>query len=572
MKSLDAQRTPAAETVGGAVLEASSAAQAGAFTREDHSGRTLGDFRLLRRLGEGGMGQVYLAEQVSLQRRVAIKLLRPDFAQHDTSRKRFDAEAKAIAQLTHPNIVQVYFIGEEAGLKFMALEYVEGMNLKEYLQKKGPPELPIALAIMRQIAAALMKASELGFMHRDIKPENVLLTRKVEVKVADFGLSRMVGEEVSLTQTGTTMGTPLYMSPEQVIGKPLDTRTDLYSFGATCYHLLAGQPPFIAETAMAVGLRHLSDPPEPLSRIRPDLPEPLCQLVHRLLAKKPEDRPQTAREVFREIRRIQTSLAGAAAQDLDGEDVEDASPPDPGRPAAAPSSVSFPQASLRRWLWPVVGASVAVAVVGGALVGLWLRADSSQASPGSGSLPRPGSAATSLRGPGNAMFLEKEKALRLKIEETKTPRDALKPGADTPAERMQAGTRARAELMSLYVFNLNQENIARARQFAEQERLSNVEIYRSIGFVGEAAILASEKKAKESYEALEHALSLRQTPLRKRSPMTSLVRIKEVADMISWTLRLNEETAELPAALKEVKEELERIRRGDFGKARPGNP
>ena len=152
-------------------------------------GKTVGDFRVLRRLGQGGMGQVYLAEQVSLKREVALKVLRRDLARNETSLARFKAEAEAVARATHANIVQVYYIGTVDGLPFMALEYVEGKNLREYLAKKGPPDLPLALSIMRQVAAALVRAGELGIVHRDIKPDNILLTRKGEVKVADFGLS-----------------------------------------------------------------------------------------------------------------------------------------------------------------------------------------------------------------------------------------------------------------------------------------------------------------------------------------------------------------------------------------------
>src|SRR5438477_4222174 len=219
----------------------------------DWSGKNLGDFHLLRRLGQGGMGQVYLAEQISLKRKVAIKTMRTDLAVSAVSLQRFKAEAEAIARLNHANIVQVYAIGEEAGLHYMALEYVEGRNLREFLSKKGPPELPLALSIMRQVAAALQRAGELGIVHRDIKPENILLTRRGEVKVADFGLSRCYADgqpATHLTQPGLTMGTPLYMSPEQIQGNPVDPRSDIYSFGVSCYHMLTGQPPFRGQTAL----------------------------------------------------------------------------------------------------------------------------------------------------------------------------------------------------------------------------------------------------------------------------------------------------------------------------------
>jgi serine/threonine-protein kinase len=280
----------------------------------DLTGKTLGDYHILRRLGTGGMGQVYLAEQISLMRKVALKLLRADLAANAKSLDRFKQEAFAVAQATHANIVQVYAIGDFEGLHFMALEYVEGRNLREYLERKGPPELLVSLSIMRQVAAALQRAGELGIIHRDIKPENILITKKGEVKVADFGLSRVYSENApapSLTQSGVSMGTPLYMSPEQVEAKKnIDCRTDIYSFGVTSYHLLAGQPPFRGDNAWEVATQHVQKEPPPLAEIRPDLPADLCGLVHKMMAKSPDDRPQTAREIVRELVRLRDLVVG----------------------------------------------------------------------------------------------------------------------------------------------------------------------------------------------------------------------------------------------------------------------
>ncbi len=273
----------------------------------DLTGRTLGDFQVLRKLGQGGMGQVYLARQLSLKREVALKLLRGDLSENATALKRFQAEAEAVARISHPNIVQVYAIGEFEGLRFMALEYVEGRNLRDFLERKGPPDLPIALAIIRQVAAALQRASELGIVHRDIKPENILLTKKVEVKVTDFGLSRLTindQQPLNLTQSGVTLGTPLYMSPEQVRGQATDHRSDIYSFGVTCYHMLAGQPPFNGTNAIDVAMKHVNELPEPLHTIRPDLPADLCALVHKMMAKRGEDRYQTAKDILRDVVRL----------------------------------------------------------------------------------------------------------------------------------------------------------------------------------------------------------------------------------------------------------------------------
>lgn len=278
----------------------------------DLTGQTLGDFHVLRLLGYGGMGRVYLARQQSLKRDVALKILRDDLAKNPTALQRFQAEAEAVARISHPNIVQVYAVGEQAGVRFMALEFIEGRNLRDYLAKKGPPELPLALAIMRQAAAALQRAGEAGIVHRDIKPENILITRKAEVKVTDFGLSRLMAtdqEPLNLTQSGLALGTPLYMAPEQVQGLAVDHRTDLYALGVTCYHLLAGHPPFEGKTAYEVAMKHVQEQPTPLFEVRPDLPPDLCGLVHKLMAKAPADRYATAREVLRDLTRIREGLA-----------------------------------------------------------------------------------------------------------------------------------------------------------------------------------------------------------------------------------------------------------------------
>lgn len=283
----------------------------------DLSGRKIGDFQLLRRVGQGAMAEVYLAEQQQLRRRVAVKVLKPEFAQDTNYIRRFEREAQAAAALVHANIVQIYEVGRQGDLHYIAQEYVEGANLRDWLIRHGPPDLPHALSIMCQTAAALAKAGEAGIVHRDIKPENILITRQGEVKVADFGLAHFTREnqQTHLTQAGITVGTPLYMSPEQVEGKPLDHRSDLYSFGVTCYHLLAGQPPFSGETALGVAVQHLRNEAKPLEAVRPDLPPPLCRLVHGLLAKAPQQRPGSARAVLRELRRLERECCGGAWPD-----------------------------------------------------------------------------------------------------------------------------------------------------------------------------------------------------------------------------------------------------------------
>jgi len=335
----------------------------------DLTGRTLGDFQVLRKIGQGGMGQVYLARQLSLKRQVALKILRDDLTANQTALKRFQAEAEAVARISHPNIVQVYAVGEQDGLRYMALEYVEGRNLRDYLDRKGPPDLPVALSILKQVAAALQKAAELGLVHRDVKPENILLTRKVEVKVTDFGLSRYFatdGEPLSLTQSGMTLGTPLYMSPEQVQGHAVDHRSDLYSFGVTAYHLLAGFPPFKGNNAFEVAAKHVQQEPEPLASYRPDLPADVIGLVHRLMAKNPTDRYQSAKDVIRDLGKIQKGLSvsspGGSAVPLPALSVSLSS----SAVGQLPATSAKPTPS--RWPWRIA-AAVLVLFVGG--VGWW---------------------------------------------------------------------------------------------------------------------------------------------------------------------------------------------------------
>jgi serine/threonine protein kinase len=279
---------------------------------DDYVGATIGDFRILRKLGQGGMGQVFLAEQISLKRNVAIKMLRDDIANNTVSLARFQAEAKTIAKLNHPNVVQAYLVGEHEGRWYLAMEYVEGVSLREYMERNAPLDVRLVLSIMRQVASALDRAGELGIVHRDIKPENILITRKALAKVADFGLARCLGaeERIDLTRAGSAVGTPLYMSPEQIEGKELDGRSDIYSFGVTCYQMLSGTLPFTGMTAFEVATKHVREAPPDLATMRKDLPAPLCALVHKMLAKKPKDRHATARELVQDVAKVKQALVG----------------------------------------------------------------------------------------------------------------------------------------------------------------------------------------------------------------------------------------------------------------------
>ena len=305
---------------------AKSAESADAF-QEDLSGKVLGEFRLLRRLGKGGMANVYLAQQTALNRHVAIKVMKKELVADSVYLERFKTEAMAAANLNHVNIVQVYTIGSAEGYHYIAQEYVQGTNLKDFINRQGPPQISVALHIMRQIASALQKAGSVGIVHRDIKPENILITRKGVVKIADFGLARLTlgGDQMHLTQEGVTMGTPLYMSPEQVQGKKVDQRSDIYSFGVTCYHLFACLPPFRGETAIAIAMKHVNSEPTPLTKRRNDIPPIIAKLVHRMMAKDPEKRYPDAGALLTEIKRIMKALhAGQEEISLSAFDAQNA--------------------------------------------------------------------------------------------------------------------------------------------------------------------------------------------------------------------------------------------------------
>lgn len=277
----------------------------------DLSNVRIGEFLLLRRLGSGGMADVYLAEQTSLHRNVAVKVLKSEVIRGDDDvlLKRFEQEARAAGGLSHANLVQIITTGREGKISYIVQEYVAGLNLSQWIKKHGTPDYGTGLRWMQQVAAALNAAADAGIVHRDVKPENVMVTRGGVAKVTDFGLAQLnqpTSPKMNLTQIGTTMGTPWYMSPEQIQGEKLDHRSDQYSFGVTCYHMFAGQPPFPGKNAMAVAVQHLKEEPLPLSSFRGDLPKALSEIIHRMLAKKPADRFQTGAELEAALKRLET--------------------------------------------------------------------------------------------------------------------------------------------------------------------------------------------------------------------------------------------------------------------------
>ena len=249
-------------------------------------------YRITRKLGGGGMADVYLAEDQELGRRVAVKILHERYANDDQFVERFRREATHAAGLSHPNIVSIYDRGETNGSYFIVMEYVEGRTLKELIRSRGPCPTPIAIAYTRQILAALRDAHRNGVIHRDIKPHNVIVDPEGVVKVTDFGIARAGASQ--MTEEGAIIGTAQYLSPEQARGAPVDQTSDLYSTGVVLYELLTGNVPFTGETPVEIAMKHLSEVPEPPSDHRPEVPDDLDLVVLRALAKEPVDRYASA--------------------------------------------------------------------------------------------------------------------------------------------------------------------------------------------------------------------------------------------------------------------------------------
>jgi len=272
-------------------------------------GTQVGPYRILDKLGSGGMGEVWLAEDTRLDRMVALKFL-PHFAAQDENEKaRFVQEAKAAAKLSHAHIAQVYEIGEEDGRLYIVMEYVAGGSLRDRLDEAGGKPLPLEKVMhwVEQTAEGLAEANRQGITHRDIKPDNLMLTDTGQVKITDFGLARLE-TATRLTASGTTLGTVNYMSPELIQGRDVDHRSDLFSLGATVYELLSGQQVFSGQDANAIYYAILNAPVPPLARYRKDLPEGLDGIIDKLLERDPGRRYQAAAEVATDIRRLITPL------------------------------------------------------------------------------------------------------------------------------------------------------------------------------------------------------------------------------------------------------------------------
>jgi eukaryotic-like serine/threonine-protein kinase len=357
-----------------------------------------GRYRILRRLGSGGMANVYLAEDEELGRRVAIKILNDRHASDDSFVERFRREAKNAAGLSHPNIVSIYDRGEAEGTYYIAMEYLEGRSLKDRIVAEGPLPISAAIEAARQILRALGFAHRGGIVHRDVKPHNVLLAQdgaERRYKVTDFGISRSSASQ--MTEAGSIVGTAQYLSPEQARGAAVDQRSDIYSVGIVLYELLTGKLPFTGETPLEIAMKHLSEVPKAPSSLRPEIPSDLDMVVLRALAKDPADRFESAEEMDTELARVAAGsavtaeTADAATAVLAGAGISDAAPTMVSRrPVVTPPrryreqeyyEYEPPRRRRKFWPWLLTGLLLVGALVAGVYVWQQIQDEINEAKP-----------------------------------------------------------------------------------------------------------------------------------------------------------------------------------------------
>jgi serine/threonine protein kinase len=333
-----------------------------------------GRYELEELVGSGGMSSVYRAHDRLLERTVALKILHEQFTTDDAYVERFRREARAVAQLAHPNIVTVIDRGEQDGRQFIVFEYVDGMNLKELMTQGGPVSPREAIELALQVARGLSFAHENGLVHRDVKPQNVLLDADGRAKVTDFGIAHAVDVD-GMTITGTIMGTSNYIAPEQARGQAVDEQTDVYSLGCVLYELLAGDVPFEGDNFVAVAMRHVNDPVPSVRDVRPDVPPRLDWAIQQAMSKDHEERFDSMADFAAELE--------ACHAELDGN--EGATMVVAPRSRPRPSS-RRPAGKRSRWsVWPFVLLGVGLAAVIGGLAGAILLHDNGAS--GSGSAP-----------------------------------------------------------------------------------------------------------------------------------------------------------------------------------------
>ncbi len=394
----------------------------------DLVGQVIADrYHIQKKLGEGGMGQVYLAEHVKMGRRCAIKIMSPGSMSDPDAISRFNREAANASRISHPNVCSIYDFGETPeGLIYLAMEFIEGQSLSALLDDTGALPVPRAAEMVVQTAEALQVAHDFGIVHRDLKPDNIMVITargKDTVKVVDFGIAKAAGADggaQKVTRTGFVVGTPEYMSPEQLAGDPVDGRSDLYSLGLVFYRMLTGKTPFPADSQQETMIKRLTDDPLPLKTARPEahFPPELQRVMDRILARDPAQRYATAAEFAKEVRRVASSVTGkvdveAGTQVVKAEELKAAVPatrvdPAAGRPK--PASAPAPSAVQKKAtpIVPIAAVVTLLALAGGGylfrgkLLGTAAPTDSTQLqahTPVESTAVKPDTGVTPLRGP-----------------------------------------------------------------------------------------------------------------------------------------------------------------------------
>jgi eukaryotic-like serine/threonine-protein kinase len=330
-------------------------------------------------VGTGGMSSVFRAHDRLLDRKVALKVLHPQYSEDEEYVERFRREARAVAALSHPNIVTVIDRGEHEGRQFIVFEYIDGENLKGLIQRRGPAPVTTALELAMQIARGLSFAHQQGLVHRDVKPQNVLLNGDGQAKVTDFGIARSLDVQHGMTQTGTVLGTSDYIAPEQAQGQRVDEHTDVYSLGVVLYEMLTTEVPFPGENFVAVAMRHINEEPPSIRDKRPDVSPRFEAAVQRAMAKRPEDRFQTMADFCRELEANLAEAQGATV----------VAPAQPRRARAPRRQGANP--------WPIVLALLTLIAIGGVIAYLVMRNHNNNATnspPGGGGSGTPSLKAT----------------------------------------------------------------------------------------------------------------------------------------------------------------------------------
>jgi len=326
-------------------------------------GTEIGNYRIVDKIGAGGMGVVYKAIDTQLDRVVAVKALNPELSANPTLLQRFRGEARAQAQLNHPNLATLYAFLVQDGVAYMVMEFVDGETFHAMLARRGPIPAAEAVPLFRQALAGIGQAHRLGIVHRDIKPSNIMLNREGVVKVMDFGLAKVAGDH-GVTRTGVRLGTAYYMSPEQILVKPVDARSDIYSLGATLYEMLTARAPFQADSEYQILNDHVNTPPPPPSRLH-EMPSGIEHAVLKALAKNPDDRFQTVEQFSAALEHpVEFYLAATVAN---------AAPLAPEQRVSVTPAPVAPAAPAKAGLW--TGRRKLMAGCGGALICLlagWL--------------------------------------------------------------------------------------------------------------------------------------------------------------------------------------------------------